>query len=83
MNRYTQLEKLESDIEKALDNWDERSQFKLGKVRNLSRADLDTLMLYCDVIRMNGTHKGVLMNPLGYVGEVLRNYNLITTGGMS
>lgn len=83
MNRYTQLDKLESDIEKALGRWDEKSQFRLGKVRNLSRADLDTLMIYCEAIRMNGTYKGVLMNPLGYVGEVLRSYNLITTGGMS
>lgn len=66
-----QKEKLLKDVEKAFNKWDERSQFVLKGVRNLSVSDLDTLELYAET----GGHG--LMKPHGYVGEVLAKYGYV------
>lgn len=69
--------KLIQDIEKKQNNWDERSQFTIKGVRNLSPSDLDTLKLYADhFINSGGVSFNGLMNPLGEVGDVLKAYNI-------
>ena len=60
------------DIEMIMDNWDERSQFTLAGVKNLSVSDLDTLELYAK--EYNGYN---LMEPQGAIREVLLKYNVI------
>lgn len=70
------VNKLKDDIRKKLDNWNERSNFTLKGVKNLSRSDLDTIILYADTIARQGNYDG-LMKPLGGVGEVLSAYGLI------
>lgn len=59
------MKRLEQDINKALDNWNERSSFRIRGVKNLSRSDLDTILLYVE------TGGRGLMKPVGYVAEVL------------
>lgn len=65
---------LSKDITKALNSWNERSAFKLGGVGNLSRSDLDTLLMYIEYIETYGTYEGFLMKPLGSIGKVLEVY---------
>lgn len=60
------------DIEMAIENWDERSQFTLAGVKNLSISDLDTLKLYAE--EYNGFN---LLEPMGDIREVLVRYNII------
>lgn len=71
-----QAMKLKNDIQKLKNNWNERDQFKLKGVGNLSVADLDQLELYADeYIRNNGSF-GTLMSPLGDTKIILDKYNL-------
>lgn len=70
------IQKLKSDVKKKLDNWNERSNFTLKGVKNLSRSDLDTIELYADTIERQGNYNG-LMKPLGAVAQVLQAYNII------
>jgi len=60
------------DIEIARRNWDERSQFKLAGIGNLSNSDLDTLELYAR--EYNGFN---LMEPTGNIKAILKKYNVI------
>lgn len=64
-------ESLLKDVKKAIANWDERSQFVLKGVRNLSMSDMGTLELYA---KTGG--KG-LMKPIGDVGKVLEKYGYV------
>lgn len=66
-----QKEKLEKDINKALDSWNETSSFTLKGVRGLSRADLDTVMLYADTGGIG------LRKPLGEIAKVLAKYGYV------
>lgn len=68
LDRNTLIE----DIEMARENWDERSQFKLAGVGNLSNSDLDTLELYAK--EYNGYN---LMEPMGNIKLILKKYNVI------
>ena len=61
-------ERLLKDIDNSWKNWDEKSNFSLQCVGNLSPADLDTLELYAE------TEGAGLMKPLGCVGRVLEKY---------
>jgi hypothetical protein len=70
------IKKLRQDIKKKLDNWNERSNFTLKGVKNLSKSDLDTIELYADIIEKQGNYNG-LMKPLGAVAQVLQAYNII------
>lgn len=70
------VEKLKSDIAKKIANWNERSNFTLKGVKNLSRSDLDTIELYADTIASQGNYNG-LMKPLGSVAQVLSAYGII------
>lgn len=68
---------ISKDIDNAIRKWNERSNFTLKGVKNLSRSDLDTLLLYAEYIEKHGTYEGYLMKPRGAVAEVLEKYGLI------
>ena len=65
------------DIDKALKACDQRSMFTLRGVSNLSRSDLDTLVLYAETfIDSGGIDFGGLMSPIGEIAEVLNKYGI-------
>ena len=63
------------DINKKLDNWDERSQFKIKGVGNLSRSDLDSCILYAETYMRIGGISG-LITPRGDLKVILEAYGL-------
>jgi hypothetical protein len=65
--------KLLKDIKSKKDKWNERSQFKIKGVGNLSMSDLDTLELYAETY-INFGDLNSLMRPLGDILEVLKAY---------
>jgi len=69
-------EKLLSDIQKKIQNWNERSSFTLKGVKKLSMADLETLELYADTYIRTGGFYG-LMEPRGAIAQVLAKYNIV------
>lgn len=76
-NNIKNAEKLIKDIEKKILNWNERSQFRLKGIGNLSRADLDSLELYANTyIRSGGYGFPGLMKPMGSIAEVLEKYGI-------
>lgn len=68
LNRETLIE----DITMLLEKWDEKSQFKLAGVGNLSLSDLDSLELYAR--EYNGYN---LIEPRGDIAKILRAYNVM------
>lgn len=73
-----QAEKLIKDIEKKINNWNERSMFTLKGVKNLSRSDLDSIDMYSKhFIRNAGNGFYGLMNPSGSIEEVLHKYDIL------
>ena len=42
------VERLKADLNQKLENWNERSSFTVAGVKNLSRADIDTLLVLCE-----------------------------------
>lgn len=69
--------KLRNDINKKLDNWNERSQFTLGGVKNLSRSDMDILIMLCDMIDKVGIDEHlidtvIMISP--EIKNVIRQY---------
>ena len=64
------------DVDKKISNWDERSNFTLNGVRNLSRADMDVIRLYAETYLTYGSYHG-LMKPLGSIKNVLDSYQLV------
>ena len=67
----TNKEKLRKDVEKALDSWDERSNFTLKGVRNLSFSDMQMIEMYLDLDGQN------LRKPIGEIGQVFEAYGII------
>jgi len=67
--------KLINDIRVKKQKWNERSQFTLKGVRNLSMSDLDTLTLYAEHIILYGHWQG-LLRPRGSIAEVLTKYGI-------
>lgn len=63
------------EIEKKRKNWDERSQFKIKGVGNLSCSDLDTIELYAETYLQSG-NLSALMRPLGGIAQVLKAYGI-------
>lgn len=63
------------EIEKKRRNWDERSQFKIKGVGNLSCSDLDIIQLYTETYIQSGNLMA-LMRPLGGVAQVLKAYDI-------
>lgn len=47
-NKKLNTARLRNDIQTKLSTWDECSSFTLAGVTNLSRSDLNTLMMCCD-----------------------------------
>lgn len=66
------------DIDKKLNNWDERSQFKLKRIGNLSYADMESLKLYAEEFLKKGNINH-LMEPLGDKKEILAQYGIERT----
>ena len=62
-------------LERKIDNWDERSCFTVCGVKNLSRSDIDDLILYTQHFIEYGDIIG-LREPLGSIAEVLKNADL-------
>ena len=62
-------------LERKIDNWDERSCFTVCGVKNLSRSDMDDLILYTEHFIEYGNFIG-LREPLGSIAEVLKNADL-------
>ena len=54
--------KLRNDVNKKLDNWNERSQFTLSGVKNLSLSDMETLLYFCDIYEVSKTLGGIIIN---------------------
>ena len=68
-------EKLIKEVNKKIDNWNERSQFNMAGVKNLSRSDMDTIILYAETYLRNGNINS-LMNPRGEIELVLSKYGI-------
>lgn len=64
------------DCTNEIENWDERNQFNLKGVKNLSLSDLETISMYCVCICKHGTIDGYLMEPMGCTRDVLKRYGL-------
>lgn len=71
-------QKLIKDVEKKIINWNERSQFKLKGIGNLSRADMDEIIFYAETfIRSGGCGFTGLMEPMGSLKQVLDAYDIM------
>jgi hypothetical protein len=69
--------KLIKDVEMKIDKWNERSSFTLKGVKNLSKSDLDSLVLYAQkFIENNGRGFYGYMKPLGSIKNVLDSYGI-------
>lgn len=68
-------ERLIKDVNGKIAKWNERSQFVIKGVSNLSRSDLDDLLLYAETFKTSYSFKG-LMSPRGSIEEVLNLYGL-------
>lgn len=69
--------KLFTDIETQKKNWNERSQFCIAKIGNLSNSDLDSLMLYASNHVSNGGKSfGNLIEPMGNLKKILDAYDI-------
>lgn len=75
-DKIKNAEQLLNDINEKKKKWDERSQFKLKGIGNLSLSDMDTLELYATTYICNGSFCG-LLKPLGAIAEVLTKYNIL------
>lgn len=62
-------------LERKIDNWDERPCFTVCGVKNLSRSDMDDLILYTEHFIEYGYFIG-LRERLGSIAEVLKNADL-------
>ncbi len=70
--------KLIKEIDNKITNWNERSQFTIKGVKNLSRSDLDTIVLYAETfIKFGGNGFPGLMKPRGNVEQVLSIYEIV------
>ncbi len=68
-------DKLRKDIDTKIKKWNEKSSFTLKGVKNLSRSDLDMILLYADTYDRTGSFSG-LMKPLGEIARVLGAYGI-------
>lgn len=63
------------EINKKKNKWNERTNFTMRGIKNLSYSDLDTIILYAVTYAENGEFKG-LMPPQGKIAEVLKKYEI-------
>lgn len=66
------INKLKKEVEKLIDE-NEYNIVKIKGVR-LSRADLETLEFFCNILLKNGNLNGYIV--VGEVKEVLEKYNI-------
>jgi len=67
------INKLKQEVEKLIDE----NEYNIVKIKGvkLSRADLEQLDLYCNILLKNGNLNGYMV--YGEVKEVLQKYNII------
>lgn len=67
------INKLKQEVEKLIDE----NEYNIVKIKGvkLSRADLEQLDLYCNILLRNGNLNGYMV--YGEVKEVLQKYNII------
>lgn len=67
------INKLKQEVEKLIDE----NEYNIVKIKGvkLSRADLEQLNLYCNILLRNGNLNGYMV--YGEVKEVLQKYNII------
>lgn len=67
------INKLKKEVERLIDE----NEYNIVKIKGvkLSRADLEQLDLYCDILLRNGNLNGYMV--YGEVKEVLQKYNII------
>lgn len=71
-----------NSVENCRRKWEERKQFEIVGVKNLSMSDLDTIELYAETIQRTGSILG-LMQPLGNVKLVFDKFNINTNDPFS
>ena len=76
MGNRENAQKLIKTINQKINSWNERSGFTIHGVKNLSRADLDMIKLYCQNVINYGDYRG-LMKPLGSEKEVLEKAGIV------
>lgn len=76
MKKAYELVKL---VDKKIANWNERSQFRIKGVGNLSMSDMDSIRYYAETFIRQGNISN-LMQPMGGVGEVLSQYGIEKIG---
>ena len=74
-DKLLKVNKLRNHLMKKLNSWDERSMFRVGGVKNLSRSDIDTLLLCCDTIEIQGDLRSMHYLSIE-IKEVLAHYGL-------
>lgn len=67
------INKLKKEVERLIDE----NEYNIVKIKGvkLSRADLEQLDLYCNILLRNGNLNGYMV--YGEVKEVLQKYNII------
>ena len=65
-------EKLKEDLNQKLYNWNERNQFTVAGVRNLSLADIDALFVLCEEYEYRSSLKEFIFSA--EIEQVLRKY---------
>lgn len=75
MSNTNQLIKV---IENKINTWNERSNFTIKGIKNISRSDLDTILLYINSYTKSSERNfGGLVPPTGYVKDVLDKFNIV------
>ena len=76
MRGVPNFEKLRRVLHRKLDQWNEYSTFTISGIRNLTRADIDTLLMCCDWYEHNGDLQGLdYFSP--EVRSVLEKYEML------
>lgn len=71
--------KLKKEIETKILKWNERSQFKLKGIGNLSMSDLDTLVFYADnAIQYPDDPEKGLLPLIGGLREIFISYGILS-----
>ena len=68
-------QRIVKDVQRKLDTWNEYSMFKIKGIGNLSRSDMDELLMYCDDL-MNGGFKQHMFLPRGSIKAVFEAYGI-------
>lgn len=67
-------------LQKAAETAARRNEYNAIRfcgVGNVSRSDLDTVILYCDIICAEGQYTPTLMKPRGAVAAILEKNGLL------